>query len=999
MNNRAIRPFLALLFFFLAAPGAHAQVGKITFDLQKDKPAKYKNKTLRSEKTGEKKFTLPRKFVQNTVSHYNYFFNANNKIAAVIEQARMAHTDDYSKLLSYYSYSLDQTAMQKQELDSVIIKATAGILLHDLRSNWVDDLYLLIGQAYYLRKDFDSATMTFQFINYNLYPRKKKGDDDQLIVGSHSNDQKDVVSIASKENRNLVDKALTRPPGRNDALVWLARTLTDTAEFAEAAGLISTLKNDPYFPERLMPYFEEVQGYWFFSQGMYDSAISHIKKAMPNAIDLADKARREYLLAQLYEMYDSQDTASYYYSLAMKHTTDPLMDIYANLNKAKMLKTHDPEEITKSIDRLLKMARKDKFEPYRDIVYYSAAQLALEIPDTASAKKLLLKSTRFPNLQASYKEKAFLQLAEIAYNQKNYRESFNFYDSLRNATDTTLDLASIKTRRNALLHIVEHLNVIQREDSLQALAKMPEAEREDFLKKLSKKLRKEQGAQENGDAYTPTTDFTNSGSLSTGAFTGNQGNSNEWYFYNNSLKSKGYTEFKRIWGKRKNNDSWRISSLKQESNGDLSQNNAFGDPMDATQQDAAAERGIAPIPQNDISADGLRANLPLTPALLDSSDARIAHALFELGKNYQTLLEDYEAAISAYDSSLKRFPDSLYGGELYSNLAFCYRKTGNTARAEYYTRLLLTKYPKTKYADYALHPEKFEPAKKDAAATSRYDAIYNLFIEGNFDKAIAEKNAADSVYGTSYWNPQLLYIQSVYYIQKKQDSAAIKTLKQIVSLYPGSPMKEKAATLIDVVSRRDSIERYLTDLKVERVPEDSQIVAYDDPKITRQQLVQDTTRMLQPGKAREIGAPPAVALDPDKKAIPVVKNKVFAFDPYEPQYVMMVLTKVDPVYVSEARNAFTRYNTQQFYSQQLKIEKDTLDSDRMLLLFEPFAAADEAIKYLDKIKAEAPTQVSWLPPQKYTFYIISAPNLLLLKENKNLDSYTELLRKQYPGKF
>jgi hypothetical protein len=34
----------------------------------------------------------------------------------------------------------------------------------------------------------------------------------------------------------------------------------------------------------------------------------------------------------------NREKASGYYDKAMRHTTDPLMDIYANLNKAKMLK-------------------------------------------------------------------------------------------------------------------------------------------------------------------------------------------------------------------------------------------------------------------------------------------------------------------------------------------------------------------------------------------------------------------------------------------------------------------------------------------------------------------------------------------------------------------------------------------------------------------------------------------------------------------------------------
>ena len=205
MITRIVKSLCVILLSLVFLPDVYAQLGKITIDLQKDKPDKFKNKTLKSEKTGNKKFTLPRRFVQNTVSHYNYYFNANNKLHQVIERAPIATKDDYSKLLPFYGYSLANTASQNTELDSVIYKATAGILLHDLRSDWVDNLYLLIGKAYYLRKAFDSASMTFQFINYSLYPRKKKNDD-QLIVGSNDNGGNSAMSISSRENRSIIDK-------------------------------------------------------------------------------------------------------------------------------------------------------------------------------------------------------------------------------------------------------------------------------------------------------------------------------------------------------------------------------------------------------------------------------------------------------------------------------------------------------------------------------------------------------------------------------------------------------------------------------------------------------------------------------------------------------------------------------------------------------------------------------------------------------------------------
>lgn len=997
MNKRIIKFLSVLLFSCLLFPQVYAQLGNISIDLEKDKPEKFKTKTLRSEKTGEKKFNVPRRFVQNTVSHYNYFFNANSKINSVIERARLANKDNYAALLPYYSYSLANTAAQSNELDSVILKSTAGILLHDLRSDWVDNFYLLIGKAYYLRQDFDSASMTFQFINYHLFPRKKKSEDEQLVVGSTENPRNRAISISSKENSGIVHKAFTRPPSRNDALVWQIRTFIDMENFADAAGLINTLKNDPQFPDRLKTSLEEMQGYWFYKQQMYDSAINHIEKALPNAMDMQDKARREYLLGQLYEMNDRQDTASEYYDKASRHTTDPLMDIYANLNKAKMLKSKDPEEIGRSINTLLHMARKDKFEPYRDIIFYSAAQLALEIPDTLAAVSFYKKSVSYNQENTSIKNKSFLTLAEISYLQKNYRDAFSFYDSLQ-LSDTTLgDIVKIQERRNALLQIVKYIDIIDREDSLQMIAALSPADRGAFITKLSKKLKKERGIKDEGNNANLAADYFGTQNQPADIFSNNR-KKGDWYFYNNSIKAKGYNEFKRVWGKRQNVDNWRrISSGEQNLSNNPSLMPRDTDPM--APPSGIPNDSLATLPvnyQQDISEAGLLANVPLTPPLMDSSNSKVAVSLFQLGKNYQDLLEDYQAAVETYERSLKRFPDSLYHGELYMNLSYCYNKLGDIAKADYYKNLLLKRFADSKFAGYVLHPEQFNPSKKDTAAERRYEDIYNLFIEGNFAQANQEKQAADSAYGNSYWTPQLLYIQSVYYIHDRRDSTALQILNEIISKYPTSPIKEKAVTMVNVLSRRDSIENYLTNLKVERAKEDSQIVVFDDTKVASNIAPAPNKNVEQKVEAVTPGKP---VINPEKQLPKAISNATFTFDPNVPQNVIMVLNKVDPVFSTEARNAFMRYNRSKFSSFNLDITKDTLDKDRTLLIFSSFISAEAAINYLDRIKHDAAGEVSWLPAQKYSFYIISNENLQLLIENKDIQSYIDLLNKRYPGKF
>src|SRR3978361_1078468 len=120
MRYRILKSTFCFLLILFSLPKVFAQIEKITDDVDKDKPAKYKTKVLKSEKTGQKKFTIPRRFIQNTVSHYNYYFDATNKINQVIERARLSSTDNYFRLLPFYSYSLNNTAAQAADLDSVI---------------------------------------------------------------------------------------------------------------------------------------------------------------------------------------------------------------------------------------------------------------------------------------------------------------------------------------------------------------------------------------------------------------------------------------------------------------------------------------------------------------------------------------------------------------------------------------------------------------------------------------------------------------------------------------------------------------------------------------------------------------------------------------------------------------------------------------------------------------------------------------------------------------
>jgi hypothetical protein len=129
-------------------------------------------------------------------------------------------------------------------------------------------------------------------------------------------------------------------------------------------------------------------------------------------------------------------------------------------------------------------------------------------------------------------------------------------------------------------------------------------------------------------------------------------------------------------------------------------------------------------------------------------------------------------------------------------------------------------------------------------------------------------------------------------------------------------------------------------------------------------------------------------------------NTAFTLTPDQSHSVIMVMDKVDPVYVSEAANAFSRYNTEMFYSKSLTTVNAALNDTLKVMIISKFGNAQDALEYMKNIKALAPREiVPWLPAGKYNFLIISASNLELLLNNKDMPAYRKFLQAAYPNNF
>ena len=1052
-----------------------AQVG-VDYDLTK--PKKFENRILASETSNNgKKFKKSRRFIQNTITHYNFYYNANFKLNMVVAKAKSQFRDDYSRLLPFYNYSLDATFGQKKELDSVIYKCTMGILIHDVRNDWIDNLYFLIGKTYYYKKDFDSAYITLQFLNWAFAPRDKDGYYETIASNANELQGNNASVISTKEDPNVLQKVFSLPPSRNDGLVWKVRTYIALDKFAEASALIEILLHDPQFPPRLMPSLQEVRALWFYKQDIFDSAAIYLEKALPAAENREEVARWEYLIAQLYEKDSNSYNAKTFYERTVSHTYNPILDVYARLNAIRQNKEGGEDYIARNIQALTKMAHRDRYEPYRDIIYYTAAQMELERhnkPGAIADLRLCIKNSIGSG--NNQRNKAFLQLGNLSYEAKDYRSAKSFYDSLIiNANDVAPngELQWLPDRKRALLTIVQNMDVIYRQDSLQRIAAMPPVQRDAYVKKLVRYLRRQQGLRDEADSNLDNNSpFRNNNGNAPDLFGSNAGA--DWYFDNQALKAKGYSDFRTKFGNRPNVDNWQISSIMKTGIGARGP----GGRNTPDLADSLAKGGAS----NVIDFKTLLSHLPLTPDKIKKSMDSIEAALFNLGRGYQDGIPDYQYAINTYDSLLNRFPNTNRYEETLFNLYYCYSKLGDQQNAQRMLQLMTGKYPGGIFTLKATNPDSASKVadERRVNATHQYEKVYISFIEGRFDEALAEKKVADSLYGDKYWTPQLLYIESVYFIRTNQDMQARSTLTSITNKWPKTPMATKAANLLDVLSRRRQIEDYLTKLQVTRKSDDDEVDTTTTsirPANTRPRLVRNDSNMLvkedtsswararhrEDSLAHIVAKPNVTAGKPNLDTSSMNKitmdagkldklhrlqdslqtamakatadslqsarlkrqsdsvntalqklrddtarlaaklrtlNSVFTLTPDKPHSVILILDKVDPVYVSEAGNAFNRYNTETYYSLGLTTQNASLSDSLKLLVIRNFGNADSAMDYLKNVKALAPRAIiPWMPAGKYSFQIISANNLELLLNNKDMNAYRKFLSAAYPDKF
>lgn len=115
-------------------------------------------------------------------ARYNGYFNAKELYSSSVDQLVTLHEDNYNQVLTIYPYGEEEDRETVREnMDIAIEKVVKVVALHP-SSKWVDDCYVMMGKAQYLKGDYESAEETFEYFVDDFNPRDP---DSRVYQGSN----------------------------------------------------------------------------------------------------------------------------------------------------------------------------------------------------------------------------------------------------------------------------------------------------------------------------------------------------------------------------------------------------------------------------------------------------------------------------------------------------------------------------------------------------------------------------------------------------------------------------------------------------------------------------------------------------------------------------------------------------------------------------------------------------------------------------------------------
>ena len=872
-------------------------------------------------------------------ARYNTYFNGSQAFIEGNLEKEKGNKDNYTELIPLYTVGNKQSRdIGKGQFDRTIEKCEKAIHQHSIKAKpewnsskrktakdreWLGrreynpflwKAWLLLGKAQFQKGAFDEAAATFSYMS-RLYH--------------------------------------TQPLMNGLARAWLAKCYTELGWKYDAEDVIRNMSRDS-MDFRAVKDWDYTYANYYIRLGDYQKAIPYLRKVIKHERRSIQRAREWFLMGQIQNLVGNREEAYRAFGKVIGCHPPYELEFNARIAQTEVAASSDSRQM---ISKLRRMAASDNNAEYLDQVYYAIGNIHMTRRDTTEAIRAYEKGNRLSTRNGIEKGVLLLTLGNIYWEKEQFADAQRCYGEAIGLLDKERpDYEALSNRSKILDELVPYTNTIHLQDSLLALATMPEAERNkaidrviDALKKKEKEERDAQLEQEaaaaanasqaaradNNRAVTPTMPSAGNG---------------QWYFYNPTAVSQGKATFQRQWGKRENIDNWqRINQTVISLKGDTPE-----DQQDQEDPETAMDQERPLSPTDSIAADPHErdyylAQIPFTAEQQAECHTLLQEALFRAG----IILKDKMDHLRLSEQYLRRltsdYPGYEHADEAWYHLYLLYLRQGNHLQANNCISHLKAEHPESEWTILLTDPYYAENAKfGEHIEDSLYAATYEAFKQDRTDMVKANASLSAKRFPQGANRAKFLFIDGMSRLNDGDGDGCLELLREVVERYPDSEVSPLAGMIIKGVQDGRRLHGGKFDI--------GDVWTMRDITLTHDSTVVDT--------------------------LSTERNQ---------QYLFLLVYEPDSVNENQLLFEMARYNFTNFLVRNFEIQIDE-DNGLHRMIISGFLSFDEAMQYARQLYGNNQMKEKLASCRSL---IISEANLQLIGRQFSYDEYQQFYEQEF----
>ena len=732
-------------------------------------------------------------------ARYNTYYNGSVAYIDASLEKENGNKDNFTEMIPMYTVGNKKSReLGKANYDKAIEKCEKAIKLHSItkRPEWTKSrrkterdiewlsrkeynpflwkAWMLMGRSQFYQGAFDEAASTFSYM-CRLYA--------------------------------------TQPAIYGRARAWLAKSYIEQDWLYDAEDVIRNMQRDSIH-WRAQKEWDFTYADYYIHTGDYDKAIPYLKKSIDHEMRKKQKARLCFLLGQLYAA--TGKNAEAYKAFKSVVRKNPPYELEFNARIA-MTEVMGASQAKKMVGKLKRMAASDKNKDYLDQVYYAIGNIYLAQKDTMKAISNYEKGNKKATRSGIEKGVLLLKLGDLYWQQEKFSDAQRCYGEAIGLLDKDRkDYEQLSARSKVLDELVPYTDAIHLQDSLQALAKMSEKDRNAAIdrviaelkrqEKEQKRLEDEKNAQQTMQRNGAMGNRNNTNRNNTAQTLQNNRQNAVWYFYNAMAVQQGKQAFEKLWGKRENTDNWQrvnktvVGNLNGDADMELTEEQKDSIAKAELAQDSLEQ--LKDSAQNDPhKREYYLAQIPFTEDQVATSNLTIMDGLYNSGVIFKDKLDNLDLSKKQFTRLETQYPDFEQKADMYYHLFLLYSRLGQHDVAAGYVEKLKAEYPENQWTILLTDPYFKENAQFGVhIEDSLYAATYDAFKADRLSEAKANAQISATRFPLGENRDKFLFIGGLAKLNDGDSKGCVDDMKAVVEKFPQSKLAEMAGMIVNGVN-------------------------------------------------------------------------------------------------------------------------------------------------------------------------------------------------------